>query len=309
MSRTTVDDLGERGRVGGVAGEHPHRHRPALGVGEEAVLDLLAALLAVAGVATRGQLAAAAGPPTSWSGRTAPSAPDSPTDPDAGRQLFFDAVLPANQPVHRGVDLVGGGVGHRRDRPRGWCRATTPAWTTSWPGGPPATRSAPARDPAPGPPDPAARAAPACCAIAVTAATCPCGSDRVIVNACPAGTSVCPFSVASIAVDRLSRQFRQVRQRLVLDLASRRGRCAAAAPTRRPAPHRTSPHTNSCSGLRASHRCMPSHVEPYRDHPRTHRSDTLLQWLHIQAGTPPSTQVRPTIPTENRLNFGLDDLL
>jgi 3beta-hydroxy-Delta5-steroid dehydrogenase / steroid Delta-isomerase len=52
---------------------------------------------------------------------------------------------------------------------------------------------------------------------------------------------------------------------------------------------------------------MPSHVELYRDHPRNHRSDTLLQWLHIQAGTPPSTQVRPTIPTENRLNFGLDN--
>nr|WP_239657014.1 hypothetical protein [Mycobacterium riyadhense] len=45
------DDLGERGRVGGGTGEHAHRHRPALGVGEDAVFDLLAALFAVAGVA------------------------------------------------------------------------------------------------------------------------------------------------------------------------------------------------------------------------------------------------------------------
>ena len=28
------------------------------------------------------------------------------------RQLLFDPVLPANQPIHRRVDLVGGGVGH-----------------------------------------------------------------------------------------------------------------------------------------------------------------------------------------------------
>jgi hypothetical protein len=34
------DDLGERGRVGGVTGEDPHRHRPTSRVGEQAVLDL-----------------------------------------------------------------------------------------------------------------------------------------------------------------------------------------------------------------------------------------------------------------------------
>ena len=36
-------------------------------------------------------------------------------------------------------------------------------------------------------------------AIACTAATCPCGSDPVIVTACPTGTSGVPFSAASIA--------------------------------------------------------------------------------------------------------------
>ena len=48
-------------------------------------------------------------------------------------------------------------------------------------------------------------------AIAATAATCPCGSDRAMVNSLPAGTSVWPFSVASIAstasggsIDRLA---------------------------------------------------------------------------------------------------------
>ena len=37
-------------------------------------------------------------------------------------------------------------------------------------------------------------------AIAATAATCPCGSDRTMLNSLPAATSVCPFSVASSAV-------------------------------------------------------------------------------------------------------------
>jgi len=41
-----VDSLGERGRFGGVVGEDPDRDRPALRVGEQPALDLLAALLA-----------------------------------------------------------------------------------------------------------------------------------------------------------------------------------------------------------------------------------------------------------------------
>src|SRR6476646_10105084 len=57
------DDLGERVRVGGVAGKHAHRDRASRRVGEHSVLGLLAALLAVAGVAARGQLAAPSGHP------------------------------------------------------------------------------------------------------------------------------------------------------------------------------------------------------------------------------------------------------
>jgi hypothetical protein len=48
-----LDGVGERGRVGGVAREHPDRDRPTVGVGEQPVLDLRQALLAVAGVAAR----------------------------------------------------------------------------------------------------------------------------------------------------------------------------------------------------------------------------------------------------------------
>ena len=58
--RTTCDGLDERGRVGGVAGEHPDRDRAARRVGEQPVLDLQRALAAVAGVAARRQRAAAA---------------------------------------------------------------------------------------------------------------------------------------------------------------------------------------------------------------------------------------------------------
>ena len=58
-----LHDLGERARVVGVAREHPYCDRAAVGVGEHAVFDLLAALLAVAGVAACGQLAAPPGHP------------------------------------------------------------------------------------------------------------------------------------------------------------------------------------------------------------------------------------------------------
>src|SRR6266550_1097084 len=53
-------DLGEGGGVGGVPLEHADRDRPALGVGEQPVLDLHLAFLAVAGVAARAERAAAA---------------------------------------------------------------------------------------------------------------------------------------------------------------------------------------------------------------------------------------------------------
>ena len=46
---------------------------------------------------------------------------------------------------------------------------------------------------------PSSAGRPSFAAIACTAATCPCGSEAVIVTACPAGTSRSPFKVASIA--------------------------------------------------------------------------------------------------------------
>ena len=48
------------------------------------------------------------------------------------------------------------------------------------------------------PAGPSSAGRPSVCAIAATAATCPCGSDRVIVTASPTGTSRAPFRVASI---------------------------------------------------------------------------------------------------------------
>ena len=60
LSRTTVTICGERGRVAGVAGEHPDRDRAAGRVGEQPVLDLQLAFLAVPGVAAGGQRAAPA---------------------------------------------------------------------------------------------------------------------------------------------------------------------------------------------------------------------------------------------------------
>ena len=45
---------------------------------------------------------------------------------------------------------------------------------------------------------PSSAGKPSWCAIAATAATCPCGSDRAMVNSLPAGTSCSPLSPASI---------------------------------------------------------------------------------------------------------------
>ena len=55
--RTTSAIGGERGRVAGVAGKDPDRDRAAFGVGEQPVLDLQPALLAVPGVPAGGQRA------------------------------------------------------------------------------------------------------------------------------------------------------------------------------------------------------------------------------------------------------------
>ena len=107
-----VHDLGERGRVAGVAGEDPDRDRAAGRVGEQPVLDLQPALLAVPGVAAGGQRAAPALQPR---GRQVeqrhPRRVGLRAEVAAG-QLGLDRVLPVLQPVHRGVDVIGGRPGH-----------------------------------------------------------------------------------------------------------------------------------------------------------------------------------------------------
>ena len=106
------DDLGERGRVAGVAGEYADRDRAALRVGEQPVLDLQPAFLAVPGVAAGGQRAPGALQPRGRQveqrhpGRVRLRAQV------AAGQPGLDLVLPVFQPVHRGVDVIGAGLGH-----------------------------------------------------------------------------------------------------------------------------------------------------------------------------------------------------
>ena len=114
-----------------------------------------------------------------------------------GGQLVFDGVLAVGQPVHRGVDLVGGRVGDVEIGAQGGIGP--PGGVDSLLAGR-TTRemiSASARSRARhgGPSSPGK---PSWRAIAVTAATCPCGSDRAMLNSLPAGTSCAPFSPASI---------------------------------------------------------------------------------------------------------------
>ncbi len=107
--------LDERLRVGGVAGEDPHRDRAAVPVGEQPVFDLLFAALAVAGVPERGQLAVAAFHPR---GRQVEQGHPALAQVPA-RQGGLDLVLPGCEPVHRRVDLVGGRPGHPQVRAEG----------------------------------------------------------------------------------------------------------------------------------------------------------------------------------------------
>ena len=100
--------LGERGRVGGAAGKHPHRHRAALWVGEQPVGDLRLAALAVAGVPERGQLVVGAFHP----GAGQVEHGDAALAKMAAGQLGLDAILAVHQPVHRGIHLVGGRPRH-----------------------------------------------------------------------------------------------------------------------------------------------------------------------------------------------------
>ena len=106
-----VGDGGERGGVAGVAGEDPDRDRAAFRVGEQPVLDLQFAFLAVPGVAAGGQGALRAFQP---GGRQVeqrhPGRVGSGGQVAAG-QVRLDRVLPVPQPVHRGVDVIGAGIG------------------------------------------------------------------------------------------------------------------------------------------------------------------------------------------------------
>ena len=92
-----VDGGGEGGRVGGVAGENPDRDRPAVGVGEQPVVDLWVAALAVPRVAEGGQRAARAG--HIRRGQVEQRHPAGGQVPGGHRGL--DGVLPAEQPVQR----------------------------------------------------------------------------------------------------------------------------------------------------------------------------------------------------------------
>ena len=106
-----VRDGGERGGVAGVAGEDPDRDRAAVRVGEQPVLDLQFPFLAVPGVPAGGQRAAPALQPRAGQvEQRHPGRVGLPGQVAAG-QLRLDGVLPVLQPVHRGVDVIGAGIG------------------------------------------------------------------------------------------------------------------------------------------------------------------------------------------------------
>ena len=103
-----VRDGGERGGVAGVAGEDPDRDRAALGVGEQPVLDLQFPFLAVPGVAAGGQRAARALQPRAGQVEQRHLRRVGLRAEVAAGQFRLDGVLPVLQPVHRGVDVIGG---------------------------------------------------------------------------------------------------------------------------------------------------------------------------------------------------------
>ena len=102
------DDLGERGGVAGVAGEHPDRDRAALRVGEQPVLDLQFPFLAVPGVAAGGQRAVPAFQPRDGQVEQRHLRRVRRRGQVPGREFGLDRVLPVLQPVHRRVDAAGG---------------------------------------------------------------------------------------------------------------------------------------------------------------------------------------------------------
>ncbi len=105
-----VRDGGEGAGVAGVAGEHADRDRTAFGVGEQPVLDLQRALLAVPGIPAGGQRAVRAFHPRAGQvEQRHPGRVRGRGEMPAG-ELALDGVLPGFQPVHRRVGLVGGGI-------------------------------------------------------------------------------------------------------------------------------------------------------------------------------------------------------
>ena len=107
-----VRDGGERGRVTGVAGEDPDRDRAAFGVGEQPVLNLQFSLLAVPGVPPGGQRAAPALHPGAGQVEQRHPRRVRGRGQVAAGQPGLDRVLAVLQPVHRGVDVIGGCPGH-----------------------------------------------------------------------------------------------------------------------------------------------------------------------------------------------------
>ncbi len=107
-----VHDGGEGAGVAGVAGEHPDRDRPACRVGEQPVLDLQLAFLAVPGVAAGGQRAVRAFQPRAGQVEQRHLRRVGLRAEVPAGQLRLDRVLPVLQPVHRGVDVIGGRPGY-----------------------------------------------------------------------------------------------------------------------------------------------------------------------------------------------------
>ena len=124
-----LHDAGERGRVAGVAGEHPDRDRAAVRVGEQPVLDLQPAFLAVPGVAAGGQRAPGALQPRGRQveqrhpGRVRLRAQVAAGQPGLDRRPACLPASPSRRRCHRCWPRP------RPGRRPASCRPTRPAWT------------------------------------------------------------------------------------------------------------------------------------------------------------------------------------
>ena len=194
-----VHDGGEGAGVAGVAGEHPDRDRPAGRVGEQPVLDLQLAFLAVPGVAAGSQRAVRAFHPGAGQVEQRHLRRVGLRAEVAAGQLRLDRVLAVLQPVHRRVDVIGGRPGHAQVRAQGGI-------------GPPgqggqfgAGLDHPGDDQRQGQVPLAARGAEQggqaqrMAAWRARRRRARAAPTAVIITACPAGTSRSPFKVASIA--------------------------------------------------------------------------------------------------------------